>query len=77
MQKLTQKDDRTQCKGLNYKPLRERHESEMLRDLRLGSGFLGMSPNCLSTQVVIEKKWINRNSSKSPRFVLQKIPSGE
>ena len=55
MQKLTQKDDKAQCKSLNYKPLRERHGSEMLCDLRLGSGFLGMTPNSLSTQVVIEK----------------------
>ena len=55
MQKLTQKDDRAQFKSLNYKTLREKHESEMLCDLRLGCGFLGMTPNCLSTQVVKEK----------------------
>ena len=55
MQKLTQKDDRAQFKSLNYKALREKHGSEMLCDLRLGNGFLGMTPNWLPVQPVIEK----------------------
>ena len=66
MQKLTQKDDRAQFKSLNYKALREKHGSEMLCDLRLGNGFLDMTPNYLFAQAVIEKKRINRNSLKSP-----------
>ena len=77
MQKLTQKDSRAQFKSLNYKTLGEKHWSETFCDLRLGNDLFGMTPNCLSAQVVIEKKWINRNSSKSPGFVLQTIPSGE
>ena len=55
MQKLTQKDDRAQCKSLNYKTFREKYGSEILHDIRLGNGFLGMTPNCLSAQLVIEK----------------------
>ena len=54
MQKLTQKDDRAQCKSVNYKTLREKHGSESLFDLRLGNSFIGMTPNCLSAQAVVE-----------------------
>ena len=54
MQKLIQKDDRDQCKSLNYRTIREKHGSETLSDLRLGNGFLSMTPNCLSVQAVIE-----------------------
>ena len=55
MQKLIQKDDRDQCKSLNYRTIREKHGSETLSDLRLGNGFLSVTPNCLSAQAVIEK----------------------